>query len=262
MIEIPFSPIAFTIGGLSVHWYGIMVALAVLTMVAWTLWQVKKGARLSYDLVLNVSLVGVPSGIIGARLLHVLDNFSYYYQHPGEIVGGSGLAIYGAVLGTALGIWIFSRFHRFAYGYLVDIMAPGIILAQAVGRVGCVLNGCCYGLETDLFCGVVYTDPQTFAPIGVAVHPTQIYEIIYDLIIFFVLLKLRGKFRPDGSLFTIYLAFYAVWRFAVDFIREGTPFFLGLHEAQVVSLVILTITLPLLALRTRPVRKEPPAQEG
>jgi phosphatidylglycerol:prolipoprotein diacylglycerol transferase len=256
MIEIGVSPIAFTIGSIVVRWYGIMVALAVLTVVLWTLWQVKRGAGASYDTVINAALVGVPSGIVGARLLHVLDNWSYYFQHPGEIVGGSGLAIYGAVLGAALGIWVYSRFRKLNFGYLADIIAPGIILAQAVGRVGCVLNGCCYGIETSFICGVIYTDPGTFAPVGVAVHPTQIYEIVYDLIVFAVLLKMRGKFQPDGSLFLIYLSLYSVWRLGIDFIREGTDFLFGLHEAQVISIIVLVITLTLLALKTRRVKAE------
>ncbi|MFC2041978.1 prolipoprotein diacylglyceryl transferase [Chloroflexota bacterium] len=255
MFELGVSPIAFTVGSIVVRWYGIMVALAVLTVLLWTLWQVKRGAKVSYDTVINAALVGVPSGIVGARLLYVLDNWSYYFQHPGEIIGGSGLAIYGAVLGAALGIWVYSRFRKFNYGYFTDMVAPGIILAQAVGRVGCVLNGCCYGIETHLPWAIIYTH-QSFNQIIGPVHPTQIYEIIYDLIVFVVLLKLRGRFQPDGSLFLICLSLYSVWRLGIDFIRDGTDFLFGLHEAQVISIVVLIITITLLALRTRWVRTE------
>ncbi|MFC1963798.1 prolipoprotein diacylglyceryl transferase [Chloroflexota bacterium] len=259
MIEIGVSPIAFTIGAITVRWYGIMVALAVLTVVGWTLWQVRRGANISYDTVVNAALVGIPSGIIGARLLHVIDHWKgYYSQQPlWEVFGGSGLAIYGAVLGAALGVWIYSRIRKLSFAYFADVIAPGIILAQAVGRVGCVLNGCCHGLETDIFCAFIYTNPETLAPIGIAVHPTQVYEIFYDLIVFGVLLMLRGKFKPDGSLFLIYLGLYSAWRFGIDFIREGTEFFLGFHEAQVISLVVLAITIPLLLWRTRWKKPEP-----
>lgn len=256
MITIGISPIAFTIGPISIAWYGIMVALAVLTLVLWTLREVRRGANLSYDTVFNAALVGIPSGIIFSRLLHVVDRWSYYSQNPGEIIGGSGLSIYGAVLGAALGVWIYSKIRKISFGYLTDVLAPGIILAQAIGRVGCTLNGCCYGIETSAFCAVVYTNPESFAPIGIPVHPTQIYEIIYNLIVFVVLLKLRGRFKPDGSLFLIYLSLYSLWRFGIDFIREGTPFLFGLHQAQVIALIILAIAVGFLSVRTRWVKRE------
>jgi phosphatidylglycerol:prolipoprotein diacylglycerol transferase len=271
-MDIGINPIAFTIGSFSVRWYGIMVALAVITVVSWTLFAVRRWTKVSYETVINAAIVGIPSGIVISRLLHVIDNIVVaklhpelvlsgavidYTQHPGQIIGGSGLTIYGAVLGAALGIWIYSRFSKIPYGYLADVIAPGIILAQAVGRVGCTINGCCYGIETHLPWAVVYTHPESFAPIGVPIHPTQPYELIYNLIVFGVLLLLRGRFRPDGSLFLIYLTLYALWRLGIDFIREGNPFLFGLHEAQVISIIVLIITITLMALRTRWMKKEP-----
>jgi phosphatidylglycerol:prolipoprotein diacylglycerol transferase len=166
-----------------------------------------------------------------------------------------GLAIYGAVLGAALGVWVYSRFSKVSFGYFADMLAPGIILAQAIGRVGCTLNGCCYGIATDLPWAVCYTHQSHNHVIG-PVHPTQVYEIIYNLIVFVVLLKLRGRFRPDGSLFLIYLTFYSLWRIGIDFIREGTPFLFGLHEAQIISIAVLIVTVTLMIWRTRWVKKE------
>jgi phosphatidylglycerol:prolipoprotein diacylglycerol transferase len=90
----------------------------------------------------------------------------------------------------------------------------------------------------------------------VAVHPTTVYEIIYALIVFGVLLGLKGRLKPDGSLFLVYLSLYAVWRVGIDFLREGTPFLFGLHQAQVISLIVLAITVPILAYRTRWVKAE------
>jgi len=254
MITISINPIAFTLGSVTVRWYGIMVALAILVIVVWMVWQVRKGANLSYDTVFTAALVGVPSGVIIARLLHVIDRLGYYIQYPGQIVGAGGLTAYGAILGAALGIWAYSKFSSFKFGYFADVIAPAIILGQAVvGRIGCTINGCCYGVEAPnwLPWSVVYAHPESFAPLGVAIHPTQPYEIIYGLIVFLVLLKLRGRFQPDGSLFLVYLSLYAVWRVGIDFIRVGTPFLFGLHQAQVVSLVVLAITIPVLAYRTR-----------
>ncbi len=251
MIYLDISPVAFTIGAFSLRWYGIMVTLAVLTLILWALCAVKRGANVYYDTVFNAAIVGIPSGVVFSRLLHVIDRWQYYLDNPGRIIGGDGLTIYGAVLGAALGIWIYSRFRDISFGYLADMLAPGVILAQAVGRVGCLLNGCCYGLESDIFCAIIYAHPESLGPIGVPVHPTQLYEIVYNLIVFVVLLKLRGRLQPAGSLFLLYLALYSLWRFGIDFIREGNPFILGLHEAQIIALIVLIIVVTMIVLRTR-----------
>ena len=257
MIYIDVNSVAFSIGPVSVNWYGIMIALAVITLVTWALLSVKKDPRLSYNMIINGALVGIPSGVIFSRFLHVIDMWDYYSRNPGQIIGGEGLSIWGAVLGSALGIWLFSLLSKkFSFGYLADVIAPGIILAQAVGRVGCTLNGCCYGETASLPWAIVYTNPYSHGPIGIPVHPTQVYEILYNLIVFGILFKSRGRFKPDGSLFLVYLTLYSVWRLGIDFIRDGTPFLFGLHQAQVVSIIVLVITVPLLALKTRWVKKE------
>ncbi len=257
MIVIDINPVAFTIGSISIRWYGIFIALAILWIVLWLVWQVRKGAKVSYDTVFTVALVGVPSGIIIARLLHVIDLWEYFIQNPGEIIGGSGLSAYGAILGASLGIWIYFKVSKQQSGYFFDLLAPAVILARAViGRIGCTINGCCYGTATSLPWGIIYTRPNSLAPVGIAVHPTTVYELIFGLVVFGVLLKLRGRFKPEGSLFLIYLSLYAIWRIVVDFMRVGTPFLFGLHQAQVISIIVLAIVIPLLALRTWWVKAE------
>ena len=260
MIEIGINPVTFTIGSISVRWYGIMMALAILWLVVWMTWQIGKGAKISYDTLFTAALVGIPSGIILSRLLHVVDRWDYYGQNLGHIIGASGLSAYGAILGATLGVWIYSKFSKLQFGYFTDLIAPGIILAQAIGRVGCTINGCCYGIETSLPWGLVCTHPKSLAPLGMATHPTMIYELIYNLLVFAVLLKLRGRFKPDGSLFLIYLSLYSLWRVGTDFLRVGTPFLFGLHQAQIIGLIILAITVPLLAYRIRWVKAESNAE--
>ncbi|MBA7571755.1 Phosphatidylglycerol--prolipoprotein diacylglyceryl transferase [subsurface metagenome] len=253
MITISIDPVAF----LNIRWYGIFIALAIIWIILWLVWQVRGGAHLSYETIFTAALVGIPSGIVLARLLHVIDLWGYYIQNPREIIGGSGLTAYGAVLGAALGIWIYSKFSKLQFGYFADLVAPAVIVAQAViGRIGCTINGCCYGVKTSLPWGIVYTHPDSLGPLGVAVHPTQVYELIFGLIVFGILLKLRGRFKPDGSLFLIYLGLYSVWRIGIDFLREGTPFLFSLHQAQIIGIIVLAITIPLLALRTRWIKKE------
>jgi phosphatidylglycerol:prolipoprotein diacylglycerol transferase len=251
LITIDVDPIAFG----NVRWYGIMVALAALVAVLWVVWEVRRGAKLSYETIFTAALIAIPSGVIISRLLHVIDLWGYYSQHPGQIIGASGLTIYGAILGAILGIWVYSKFSKLNFAYFADLVAPGVILAQAIGRIGCTINGCCYGVPTSLPWGVVYTHPQCYAPLGVAVHPTQLYEIAYLLIIFGVVFSLRGRLKPQGSLFLVYISLYSLWRVGIDFLREGTPFLFGLHQAQVIGIIVLAIAVPILALRTRWAKK-------
>ena len=247
MIEIGINPVAFG----NVRWYGIMVALAIAVIIVWVAWQVRRGANIKYDTVFTAALVGIPSGVVVSRLIHVIDRWDYYSRNLGEIIGGDGLTIYGAVLGAALGIWVYSKFSKFQFGYLADLIAPGLILAQVVGRIGCTINGCCYGTACSLPWAIVYTNPDSLGPLGVAVHPTQVYEIIYLFIMFGVVMLFKGRLNPPGSLFMVYLGLYSLWRFGIDFMREGTSFLLGLHQAQVIAIIVLAIVIPILLVKTR-----------
>jgi phosphatidylglycerol---prolipoprotein diacylglyceryl transferase len=258
---INIDPVIFRIGPLAVGWYGLMVALAVITVVGWVAWQAKKTKLISSDTIFTGALIGIPAGIVFSKVVHVIDKWGYYMQNPGDILSGEGLTIWGAVLGAAIGVWIYSKFNRtFRFTLLADLIAPGIILSQAVGRVGCTFNGCCYGLESHSSLAVIYTNTP-YAPAGIPVLPTQIYEIFFDLAVFGLLLLLRKRLQPEGSLFTLYFALYAAWRFAIDFIRDGEPFLgLPMHEAQFIGLVVMFITIPLLIGRTRWVGKGGPAK--
>jgi phosphatidylglycerol:prolipoprotein diacylglycerol transferase len=237
----------------------------------------KKGAKLSYDTIFTAALVGIPSGVIISRLLHVLDNIVVaklhpelaaagqvidYTRYPERLIGFEGLTAYGAVLGAALGIWIYCRFTKTDIGYFSHVTAPAIISAQAIGRIGCTLNGCCFGIACNLPWCVEYTNPGAAAFGAGVVHPTQIYELIYNLIIFGVLWKLMSKVRPDGSLFLIYLALYSAYRVGMDFLRPGNDFLFGLHQAQIIGIIVLAITIPVL-VRRRPwlKREETPQLE-
>jgi len=256
LITIGVNPIAFTIGEMSVRWYGVMIALAVVVLLLWMMWQIRRGADISYDSLLTVALIAIPSGIIISRLLHIIDLWGFYMANPGLLLGFGGLTIWGAILGATLGIWIYSRFSDFKFGYFMDLITPGVLLAQVVGRVGCTINGCCYGKASSLPWAVVYTHPDSYAPLGIAVHPTQPYEIIFLLIVFGVLFWLRKRFQPEGSLFLIYLSMYSIWRLGLGFLRDGSDFLFGLHQAQVVGIVVLLIVIPILVLRTRWVKGE------
>jgi len=125
------------------------------------------------DTILTGALIGIPSGVIFSKVLHVIDQWRYYLENPGRILSGEGLTIWGAVIGATIGVWAYSKISKgFRFTLLGDLIAPGIILSQAIGRVGCTFNGCCYGLESHSWYSVIYTDPHTYAPIGIPVLPT------------------------------------------------------------------------------------------
>lgn len=258
MIKIGLDPIIFSIGSFVVRWYGLLIDIAVITVVLWALRGVQKSAKITYDTVLNAALVGVPAGLIFSRLLHIIDQWQYFATRPlSALLSGEGLTIYGAVLGAVLGLWIYSKWSRFQFGILADIIAPATILGQAIGRVGCILNGCCYGLVTDLPWNILYTNKNSYGYLasqnlaeGFGLHPSVIYELIWDLIVLGILLKIGKRFKPSGALFAIYMALYAFGRLFIDFTRAGTPFILGLHQAQVMSLVVMLLTVPWLLFKT------------
>jgi phosphatidylglycerol:prolipoprotein diacylglycerol transferase len=257
------DPVIFQLGPFAVGWYGLLVALAVITVVAWLVFANRSQRLINYDSILMASMVGIISGVIFAKLLHVIDQWKFYIHNPRDIFSGQGLTIWGAVLGATLGIWIYTKItKRFRFTLFGDMIAPGIILAQAIGRVGCTLNGCCYGIQANTPISIIYTDPHSFAPNGIAVLPTQVFEIIYNLIVFGLLLALRGHFKKEGTLFYVYFFLYAAWRFGVDFIRDGTPFLFGLHQAQVIGLIIMLITLPLIFIHNGWVKKESGTPSG
>jgi len=265
MITISIDPIAFHIGSMEVRWYGIIVALGVAAIILWMTRQIiRKGADLPSRPDPTVIILAILSGAVVSKLFHVIDRWDYYTQNPGLILSGGGLSIYGAVLGVTLFFWIYSKVKHYQFGFFADLVAPGIILAQAIGRVGCTINGCCYGISAPDWVpwSVVYAHPDSYAPRWVALHPTQVYEIIFCLIGFAVLLKLRGRLKPDGSLFLVYLTLYSAWRVGIEFLREGTPFLFGLHQAQFIAIVVLAVTIPLLALRTRRVKLASQTEEA
>lgn len=248
-IHIGMNPILVTIGSVEVRWYGVMVSLAILTVVVWTYFSAKK-AGIPGDIVYTSALWAIPFGLVISRLVEVVDRLDFYSNNPGEVFSFSGLTIYGGVLGGVLGAWIYNRIRGQPFGRLADAAAPGVILGQAVGRIGCTINGCCYGTPTTLPWGFVYTNHNSYAPLGVSTQPTVVYELLFDLAVFGVLLYLRRRLKVEGSLFLVYLATYSVGRFLFSYLRENATYG-GLREAQIIALAVVVISVPLLISKLR-----------
>ena len=242
MLHIDVDPVAFTIGSFSLRWYAVMVLLAIAFLVWWSAYFAHKQGY-NKDFVLGVALWAMPLGIIGAKLVHVVDDLGYYVAHPAGIASPGGVAIFGAIPGAMLRVCIYCRIHRVSFAPLGDMMAPGIILAQAIGRVGYTINGCCYGAPSLLPWAVSWTHPNTYAPLGIPVHPTQVYELPWDLVVFAILWwLLRGRLKQPGPLFTAYLALYSLGSFLIRFLRGDVSAFAGIfNEGQIISLLVFIV---------------------
>jgi len=251
MITINIDPVIFSLGPFSLHWYSLIIMTAAAAGLGWV-WKAARKAGLSSETIFTMALWGIPGGIVGSRLVHVIDQLDYYLTHPGAIIGGEGQAIYGAVLGGTAAVWLGSRRSRLPFARLADLAAPGLLIAQAIGRVANIINGDAYGKATSLPWAFVYTHPNTYAPRGVPTHPTPVYEILWDMAVLAIVLKLRGRLRPEGSLFVLYLCLYSVGRFFLSFLRVNRPFLVPvLNQAQVIALAVLAFSIPWLVLRAR-----------
>ena len=252
MITININPVAFSLGAFDVRWYGIMVALAVVAVIVISLLEARR-VGLAEEHIYSVGLWAIIGGIIVSRLLHVIDKWNYYMANPAQIIGFEGLTVYGAVLGALLAVLIYCWVKKISFWLIGDVIAPGAILGQAIGRIGCFINGCCYGLPTSLPWGVVYTNPGSYCQFDGPVQPTQIYHLIWNLIGFGILWSLRRQLKPQGSLFLLYLALYAAGDLSIRFARVGEPFrsgmFFNMQQAQLIGIVILVVTVPWLIVR-------------
>lgn len=250
-------PILVEIGSFTVRWYGVMIATGIL-MGIWLAGRegVRKGFEKQniYDFVFYVIL----AGIIGARIYYVLfSDLDYYLADPLKILAlwEGGLAIHGAILGGVLAAIWYTWKKKLPLWRWLDTFAPSLILGQAIGRIGCFFNGDAHGSPTNLPWGLVFP-PETCAgqmfP-GQALHPTQLYELGFNLAIFLVLWHLRKKSFFDGFLFLIYTVLYSSIRIFVESFRGDQLTYWGnISAAQTFGFIAIAVSVvALIALHRR-----------
>ena len=280
-ISIGINPNLIDAGPITLSWHGLLTFVAVAVAV-WLVarWGAKDG--MIVDSIYSVGVWAIIGGVIGARLLHVIDFWDEVYRDDFFSVfsvWSGGIAIYGAIIGGFIGgaayimirnsewflaMWrtvfpFMGEAHKAnlpGIGRLADITAPALLLAQAIGRLGDIINGEHFSKVTDLPWGVIYTNansPGIFRP---PTHPTVGYELIFDLVLLAAIWPLRDRLRPHGMFFTLYLATYSIGRFFLSFLREEFNEYFGgnLNEAQVVAIIVVIFTVPLLVWKAQIVR--------
>ena len=264
-IEIPFNSNLIDSGGFVLSWHGLLsfvgVAVAVWLVARWA-----RQERLDPDMVYNTAIWAILGGIVGARIVHVADNWGgvYGFDDPVEIIAvwSGGIGLWGAILGGWVGGMIYASISRYPVGKLMDLSAPALLIAQTIGRVGDIVNGEHWSKNTDLFFGWVFTHAQSpganpprsldgvFDPTSGS-HPTVVYEMIWNMLALAVIWRFRKSFRPAGSVWMIYLGLYAFGRFWIQFLRLDDEKFWNLQEAHLIALGVMSISLGFVIWKVR-----------
>lgn len=228
--------VAFSIFGLDIMWYGVLMALAMILCVFLALKEGKR-VKISEDDILNLAIIAIPCGLLGARLYYVIFNWSWYSQHMSEILNfrGGGMAIHGALIGGILAGFIYTKIKKINFFKMADTVMIGIPLGQAIGRWGNYINGEAHGGPTSLPWGIMVD--------GVKVHPTFLYESIWDLGIFIFLWLFRKHKKYEGQLAIYYLILYSLGRFFIEGLRTDSLMIGPLRMAQVISITTIIVCL-------------------
>ena len=279
-ISIGINPNLIDFWGLTLSWHGVMTFVGVAVAV-WLVarWGGREGMTV-YS-IYSVAVWAIIGGVIGARILHVIDFWDEVYKDDlisVFSVWSGGIAIYGAIIGGFiggalyimirnsswfLGIWrtvfpFMGEAHKAnlpGIGRLADVTAPALLIGQAIGRVGDVINGEHFAKVTELPWGVIYTHPNSPGIFRPPTHPAVGYELLFDLALFVAIWPLRNRLRPNGMFFALYLASYSIGRFFISFLREEfNEYFGALNEAQVVAIIVVLVTVPLLVWKAQLVR--------
>ncbi|MGH1363012.1 MAG: prolipoprotein diacylglyceryl transferase [Calditrichia bacterium] len=245
------KPELFRIGAVAINSYGVFLALAFIVGL-WLTLRLAARRNLNRDNMLDLAILIMVSAIVGARLFYVLFHLSEFEGRwiytflpvqPDGRIGLSGLIFLGGVIGAVFVSVIYVRWKKMPIWKTADSVAPSLALGIGIGRIGCLLNGCCFGQACELPWAVNYPEGSAAHHIleGLAAHPTQLYESAYGIIIFVVLLILERRGTFDGQLTGIFLVLYGISRFSVDFFRyyESQMFlFAGIEFNQIVSFVM------------------------
>ncbi len=240
-------PILIEIGSITIYSYGFFVAAAFLLGLGVATWQAKiKG--LDYSMVPDLGFYLIIGAIVGSRLLYILIHPLYFWEHPLYIIQfwkGGLVFLGGAILATIAAV-VYLRYKKQSFWDWADAFSPGIAAGQALGRIGCLMAGCCYGKTCSLPWSIKFTNPNTLAPAGMPLHPTQIYHSLAGIITFSLLLFFRKRLRNSGQLFALLMIFYGIFRVFIEFFRgdyRGIVWIMSTTQLLAMGLIILGIAI-------------------
>ena len=241
-------PIILKIGPITIYSYGFMLAVGFLTAVWLAGRNVSQRPDFDKEKIIDLVLILLVSGIIGARLTYVLLNIDEYIRSPLEIIKiyHGGLVFYGGLITAVLTGWILVRQWEWDFLKTGDILMPYAALGHAFGRIGCLLNGCCYGRPTESFVGICLPGEIN------SLHPTQIYSSLSLLAIFVILRVMGDKVKKRGFVTYSYFLLYPSARFTIELFRGDVPKILwGLTFSQIVSIMVFLVTIILLTVKRK-----------
>jgi phosphatidylglycerol:prolipoprotein diacylglycerol transferase len=246
-------PILLHIGPLTIHTYGALYAMGIITAVALSEYLYRRDGG-EPETIVDLALPVVIGVLIGARALFIIVEHEYYLRNPAEILmlWKGGLVFYGGLIGGALAFIIIARVKMLNLWHLADTVAPGVALGHALGRMGCFFAGSCYGRPTDLPWAVIYSAPNSLARdiLGVPVHPTQLYSAAFLVLLSAILVFIGTRSAFRGQVIATYGILYGVFRFFVEFFRGDPRGTVALADitfstSQAVSLLLVPASLGL-----------------
>ena len=246
-IDINIDPVMFDMGPFTLTWHGLFTAIGIIAGVSLSVYLCKLDGIPS-EIAQEIALVAVPCAIVGARLFFVFEHWDKFSDDiPGIIMNitEGGITLYGGLIGGVLGGLIYALFRRWPIAITLDAAAPGMLLGQAVGRIGDLINGEHWADQTDLPWAFRYTNPNTLGEIGKAVHPTAGgYELLGDLIILGLLVFVFRRFvRTPGWVFCIYVGLYGAMRFALSYTRTNEQEISGIPVPQLVAGITIGLAI-------------------
>lgn len=238
-------PILFQVGSLEVRSYGTMIVVGFVLAI-WCSMRVAPRYGIEPDTILDFVLLTALSGILGSRLVYVALDWGSFAAEPlrAFYFWEGGLSFHGGVIGGGVAVAFLAKRKGLPFLRLADVLAPAVALAYAVGRIGCFLGGCCYGVPTDLPWACSFQEPFNPAVHTPPSHPTQLYASLANLLIAALLARMQKTPHRTGTVFWAYVALYGVYRFVVEFWRIGatsTVLALGLSDAQWVSIAMVIV---------------------
>lgn len=216
----PFTLFGITFGPFALHTYGVFVAMGFLLGISWSMREARKSG-LDPNMVSDLSFYIIIGAILGARVLYVLINPTYFSANPQEILQfwkGGLVFSGGAILAAVMAFWFLKNRGQNVWVWM-DILAPGLGLGEAIGRLGCLSAGCCYGDVCDKPWAVTFTNPDSLAPLHIPLHPTQLYHSLAGLTCFAVVMLLKNRLRGSGQLMGVFLALFASFRYVIEMFR-------------------------------------------